>query len=449
MRTMYDVIIIGISEIWTKSEKVRKLLIRRLVNNIKKRIPDARVEIRRGRLIVRPYKEEYIDTLRKTFGVKYCAPAWVVPTDYEKIKNRLFELAKDKSGKFKITVNRVWKEFSLTSIEIGRKLAGEIKSNFEALDPELKSPDFEIFIELHKDVTFIFDKKINAYDGYPVGSEGKALALFSGGIDSPVAAWFAAKRGIAVDLLFLNLAGPVHEALVYKVYEKLREWIPTAKLYVIEAINLIEKIVMNVRSGYRQIVYKVFLYKIAEKVAEKLNIKVLITGESLGQVSTQTLDSLVLLEEFAKIPILRPLIALNKDEIKEYAKEIGTLDVSEKVPEVCMLEKHSTASPRKEILLEELEKVHIDIDELVNSLREAKVQHEEDISYLIPRNIPKDKLHIVDLEKSFIEDDICGKKVLFLCPSGITAYYFAKKYREKGIEAYFLDYKTAKRLGYI
>ncbi|MGQ4834301.1 MAG: tRNA sulfurtransferase [Candidatus Asgardarchaeia archaeon] len=446
---MYDAIIIGISEIWTKSENVRQLLMRRLFKNIKAKIPDARIEIRRGRLVLRPFKEEYLEKLKKTFGIRYFAPVWVVETDLEKITNKVCEALKDRKGKFKVSVKRVWKKLPFTSVEAGRIIAREVAKKNPNLEPEIKYADFEVFIEMHKDITFIFTERFEAYDGYPVGSGGRVLALFSGGIDSPVAVWFAAKRGLAVDLFLLNLAGKIYEGMAYKVYKKLLEWVPSAKFYVIDGIELIEEIIRNVREGYRQIVFKVYLYKIAEKVSEKLGVKAIVTGESLGQVSTQTLDSLVILDKVVSVPIIRPLIAFNKEEIKKIASEVGTLELSEKIAEVCMLEKHSTASPKENIVSEEVDKVKVDIDQLVDTLRLAEESYEEDIFELTPRNLKKSEVEVIDLEKSIPQEVPKSKKILFLCPSGLTAYYFAKKYRKKGIEAYSLDYKTARRLGFL
>lgn len=446
---MYSAIIIGISEIWTKSEKVKKLLLKKLIYDIKRRLSEIKVELRRGRIIVRPYHEEHLKELKKIFGIKFCAPVCEVKSEYDAIKSKISEFLRDRSGKFRIEVKRVWKGFPATSIELQKKLGTELLQEYKDLVADMKNPDFKIYVEIHEDVTFIYDRRVEGYDGYPIGTQGKGLSLFSGGIDSPVAAWLTAKRGISVHLLFLNLAGSIHETMVYSVYEKLKEWLPDAKLYVVDATELIDEIVTKVRKGYRQIVYKVFLYKIAEQVARKLKTKIVITGESLGQVSTQTLDSLVLLEDFISIPVFRPLIGFNKEEIVSMAKEIGTLGESEKVMEVCMLEKHSNASPRKEIVLEEVDKIKIDIDTLVKNLRLAKKEYDQTIFSFIPKNVRKEELEIIDLEKTTDFKPKTRKSLLFLCPMGVTAHIFAKKYREKGFNAYSLDYKTAKRLGYL
>ena len=444
----YDSIICGVSEIWTKSESVKKYLMNKLVKNLKARLKGAKFDLRRGRIIIRPYKKEFIDIVRKTFGIRFCRPCYEVNSEYEEIKSKVYELLKDFRGKVYFNVNRVWKKFPLTSIELGKKLASDLLKELKGLEFVYKNFDKEIYIEIHEDITFISDKRIECYDGFPYGTQGKILCLFSGGIDSPVAAWLLARRGLEVILLFLNLGGPVQESLVYEVYEVLKEYLPGLKVYVIDCSDLVEKIIENVRKGYRQIVYKVIMYKIAEAVAKKLGIKAIATGESLGQVSTQTFDSLTLLDSYINLPVYRPLIGFNKEEIIKIAKDIGTYEKSEKILEICVLEKHSTAAPKKEIVDKELEKLNLNIDNYVENMRLIEKKHESIEDY-IPRNVPRDKLVIVDLKKEKIDKLEKDKAYLFLCPRGITALNYAIKYREEGFECYALDYKTAKRLGFI
>jgi len=370
---MYDCIIAGISEIWTKSEGVRRLLIKRLTQHIKSQIPELKIEVRRGRFILKPYSEDYVNKLLKIFGIKFCAPSFIVPTEYDKILGKLAEIIESRKNNFsyKLEVKRVWKGYPMTSVDLKRKLGKELEEKIKHARVDIHNPDLRIFVELHKDLTIIYYQKFEGVDGYPVGTQGKALALFSGGIDSPVAAWLAAKRGLLPILFTLNVSGSAHQTHVLFVYSQLLEWIPSAKLYVIDAMDLREAIINNVRNGYRQMIFKVFLYKVAEAVARKLNVKAVITGESLGQVSTQTLDSLEILDKFVNILFLRPLIGMNKEEITKLAGRIGTFDISSTMVEFCMLEKHATAQPKEEIVKQEFEKVLkiITIDKLLQRLR--------------------------------------------------------------------------------
>ena len=447
---MYDGYIIGISEIWTKSEKVRQLLIKKLVRNIKQRIPEAHFEVRRGRIILRPFKEEFTEILLKTFGIRYFSPVYIVPTKDEEIAKKCGELAeKIKSKTFKVEVKRVWKGYPKVSLEIERALGSLMLEKNPNLKVDVKTPMTTVNVEIHHDITLIFYERIEGYDGYPIGTQGKSLSLFSGGIDSPVAAWLMAKRGVHVDLLFLNLAGEVHRGAVCKVYNKLLDWVPRAKLYEVDGMPLIESIIQNVKSGYRQIVFKVYLYKIAEAVADKLGIDTLVTGESIGQVSTQTLDSLTLLDKYANKSFLRPLLAYNKEEIKGLAKIIGTLELSEKVPEVCMLEKHATANPKASILRQEVNKVKFSIDSILETLTEVDCSQSISYADFIPLNVKPESLTIIDVKKVKDVPESPSRKYLFVCMTGTSAFAYAKRFREKGIEAYALDYKTARRLGFL
>ena len=447
---MYDGYVIGISEIWTKSEKVRQLLIKKLIWNIKQRIPDARFEVRRGRIILRPFREEYTPILLKTFGIRYFSPAYFISTNEEEINEKCKMIAKNIHTKtFKVEVKRVWKGYSKVSLEIERELGSIILSENPNLKVDVKSPMTTVNVEIHRDITLIFHERIEGYDGYPVDTQGKALGLFSGGIDSPVAAWLIAKRGVGLDLLLLNLAGEFHRAAVCKVYNKLLDWIPNAKFYEVNGMPLIESIIWSVRTGYRQIVFKVYLYRIAEAIAEKLGVSPIVTGESIGQVSTQTLDSLLLLDNLSKKSFLRPLLAYNKEEIKKLAELIGTLNLSEKVPEVCMLEKHATANPKIEIVEHEVEKINFNLDAILETLEEVDCSKSINFADFIPHNVKPAALTIIDVTKVKDVPEAQNRKYLFVCKTGTTAYAYAKRFRDKGVEAYALDYKTAQRMGFL
>ncbi len=441
---MYDAITVAVDEIWLKSERVKNKLIKLLAKDIKNRIKSEKIKIGRGRIFIFDYKNEWINILTKTFGIRKIYVCKFCKSEIEEIKKLALSFLKDFKGTFKVEVNRVDKKFPLNSLEIAKVIGSYILENNPELKVNVKKPDKKIYIEIHKNFTLLSDKELDGPGGLPLGAEGKGLVLFSAGIDSPVAAYLIGKRGLNLDFLFVNIAGKSYLNFVYRVFNKIKEYFPYSKLFVYELD--IEKL-MQVRKGYKQIMFKVILYKIAEQFAKFKNYDIIVTGESLAQVSSQTLESIKVLDEFISIPILRPLIGFNKEEIINLSKKIGTFEI--KAPEICQLEKHPTTKPKKEIILEELNKINIDFEAEAKNIKEIGEKDLESISEFLFSLPKKDELSIVfvdEIEKIKMEK---SKKYLFICKTGALAKYFAEKFRKEGFEAYYLDEKTAKRLGYI
>ncbi|MEM0481050.1 MAG: THUMP domain-containing protein, partial [Candidatus Aenigmatarchaeota archaeon] len=312
---MYDTILIGIDEIWLKSERVKKRLMEILAKDIKYRINYENLKIGRGRIFIYEYNEDWIEKLKKIFGIKTIYPSKRVEPNLEKIKEASLYFFKNFEGSFKVSVNRVNKKFPLNSYEIAKEVGSYILENFKNLKVDVKNPEKILYIEIHSDYAFLYDKVIYGFGGLPLGSEGKGLVLFSGGTDSSSAAILMGKRGLDLDFLFINIAGYSYLNFVFRVFQKLKEYFPYSKLFV---WNLeIEKL-MQVRKGYKQIIFKAIIYKIAESFA-KNKYDVIITGESLAQVSSQTTEAIKVLDKLVSFPILRPLIGFNKDEIIEIA----------------------------------------------------------------------------------------------------------------------------------
>ncbi len=436
----WEGVLIAVDEIWTKSERIRRKLMDLLVKDIRNRVGVEKIKVGRGRIFLEEYREEFVEKIRKTFGVSYLSPYITSETDIEGIKSKVVELLKDFKGTFKIESSRAWKGFEYNSLEINR-IVGEHVVRTLGLKVNLKNPERTVYVEVHKEKTYIFTEKIRGPGGLPLGSQGKGIMLFSGGIDSPVAAYLMGKRGLDLDFFFLNLGGPLFEGYVYKVYERIREYFPNSKFLVLDFdVNKL----FSVKEGYRQIVLKVIMYKLAERLCEERGYEVIVTGESLGQVSTQTLHNLKILDSVVKIPVLRPLIGLNKEEIKRIAMEIGTYNLSSKVPELCQIERKTKVYPRKEEVIREFERLSLDIDELVRSIRQGRGIN-IDPSEFVPREKGLIVVDVKDYPKYNFEK---GKKYLIVCPKGTTALILARELREEGIDAYALDYKTAKRMGF-
>lgn len=224
------------------------------------------------------------------------------------------------------------------SPEIERELGSRLLAVSAGVD--LKAPEVTAGIEVHTDRVYLFRDKIAGAGGLPMGIEGRALALISGGFDSAVAAWEAWKRGVGLDFAFFNLGGSEHERGSAAVVEQLvgrwayGDW---PRLHAIDLRPLVVTLEEQVKPRYWQLALKALMYLAADKLAAELDLPALMTGEVIGQVSSQTLPNLVLLDGVIARPVLRPLLTWNKDEIVAAARDIGTYQLSAKVPEFCAL----------------------------------------------------------------------------------------------------------------
>jgi len=440
---MYNCILIGIDEIWTKSEKVKKKMINILINDIKNRINFDKIENRRGRIVIWGYKDEWINILRNIPGIKNIYPSIYFETSIENIKKYSLEFFNNFIGnisRFKVSTKRIDKNFPYKSLEVNKIVGEEILNKYK-LKVDVKNPEKILYIEIHKDYTFIYDKIISGPGGLPEGSEGRGILLFSGGSDSSVASYIISRRGLKIDFLFINIAEDIYLQYVYNVYNKLKEYFPNSKLYV---YDLDIGYLFNVKEGYRQILFKVIMYKIAEKFAKKNNYDCIVTGESLGQVSTQTIDSLKVLDSIVDILVLRPLIGFNKSEILDLSKKIGIYDI--RAPEICKIENHPVTKPKIDVVISELNKLNIDFDKEIEKIREVNSINIEEFNLKVPDK--KDLIIVKSEEFSKYNFEKC-KKYLLICKNGILSKYFAKRLRNIGIEAYYMDEKTAKILKYI
>ncbi len=439
-REPWNCIIAKPSEVWIKSEVTRRKLMRLILDQLSRRI-EGKVYAKGPVIFVEPYSRKNLEVLLKTFGIKVVSPAKRVKLG--ELEKTVVELAEESKAKtFRITAKRVWKGYEKSSIEIQRELGASVVDKL-GLKVDLKNPELEIFVEIHRDFALVYTERLEGAGGLPYSSQGRVLVLFSGGIDSPVAAWLLARRGAEVKLLFLNPLGDALESEVYEVYEALKAWIPELELYVVDTSKLVELIREKVKEGYRQVVLKRFMYRIAERVANLLKCRAIATGESLGQTSSQTLANLQIIDEVISLPVLRPLLGMDKEEITELARKIGTYEESSKIAEFCALEKHSNASAKREKVLEEEAKVKVDVEEIVSTLRPAK---KVEIPELKPPEDLRDFV-IIRLWKEKVPRLDPGKRYVFVCSAGNRAREEALKARRQGIEAYALSLKEAKKRG--
>lgn len=317
----YDSIVVAISEIWIKSEYVRRTLINTLVRNIKKSIGSANFQIRRGRIIIRPYNPKFLTKLKKIFGIRFFAPAITVKTSYNDIKEALFGLLRGKSCRVYINVRRVWKGFEWTSVEMGKMLAKDIIKEGIGIEPDLENYDLEVFIEIHKDVTYIYTEKIECYDGFPVGCCGRALIHLSDML-SIIPAWLMAKRGVLTDFFYLSFTSSFSiPNSVLEFFNVIREWISQTKLYYVSiaANRMLENELATTFSR------KLIAQLIAQHIAKEGGYDAVLTNDITISTSSEVFS---FLSNYVDSPVLliNPISSFVPEDLEGYLKIIGLPD---------------------------------------------------------------------------------------------------------------------------
>jgi len=252
------------------------------------------------------------------------------------------------------------------------------------LKVDVHEPDCRLFVDLRSDKTYIYDQKIQGFGGLPLGTNGKGMILLSGGIDSPVAAWMMAKRGMLLEAVHFHSYPYTSQRAQEKVEELARlvaGYAGRINMHVINLLPIQEQIVMNCPEEETTILVRRFMMRIAEKVAERNHCMMLITGENLGQVASQTAEALVVTDACVKMPVMRPLIAMDKVDIMDKAREIGTFEKSIEPYEDCctvFLPKHPTTKPRLERIEESESKLDVEglVDAAVKSEQVVRIDVE-------------------------------------------------------------------------
>jgi len=352
-------ILVRYGEIFLKSEMVRKIYEKKLVERIKSLLKKAGIKFeiykKRGRIFVKTEKiTKASEILRKVFGIVSFSPCIHLNTSK---KEEIIKFFKKKYNKFV----KPGKTFALEVRRIGKhdyssqQLANEIGKVIRR-KVNLSKPDVKIFIEVRENDVYIYTKKVKCLGGMPVSSSGKVLSLISGGIDSPVASWLAMKRGCKVVFIHFHSFPLVSKKSIEKTKELIKvlnEYQGKSKLYLIPFSEIQTRIKSLAPAKQRIVLYRRAMLKIAEEIAKKENAKALVTGESLAQVSSQTLDNILAIEEATSLPVLRPLIGMDKLEIIELAKKIKTYEISIRPQEDCctlFVPKHPTTKAKLETI---------------------------------------------------------------------------------------------------
>ena len=365
---------------------------RMLVERIKKSIKDIKdTEVKRheGLIFLRTDKNieemEIIRRVSKVFGVASISPSIEAESNLDDIGKAAIEymlkLIEEKDIKtFKVKAKRADKNFPTTSPEIARIIGAYVLKGCKVLKVDVHNPDCELFIDVRHDRTYIYQDKIKGFGGLPLGTNGKGLVLFSGGIDSPVAAFMMAKRGMVIEAVHYHSYPYTSQRAQEKVEELVRivsTYCGHINLHIVNLLPIQEQIVEKCPEEETTILVRRFMMRIAERIAIDNKCMMLITGENLGQVASQTAEALVVTDASVNLPVMRPLIAMDKIDIMDKAKEIETYETSILPYEDCctvFLPKHPVTKPKLEKILNSESK--LDVEALITeALNKAESVH--------------------------------------------------------------------------
>ncbi len=361
---MNRVVLIKYGELTTKKGN-RKFFINTLYQNLKKKLNNLDVKISRD--ISRMYiefsdndLELVLKKLNQVFGIHTYQVAYKIETDSEAIKNLAVTIMENKTGTFKVETKRANKNFPIQSIEFSRQLGGLILKNNDKLTVDVHNPDTTLMIEILDRYTYLYTDKYYGLGGYPVGTQPRGMLMLSGGIDSPVAGYLALKRGVKIDAVYFE-AIP-HTSLearnkVIDLSKKLCQYTDQIRLHIVPFTNIQESIYKECNPEYCITIMRRMMYRIMEKLAKRNKGLVIINGESIGQVASQTLTSMSVINSVTNMPVIRPVACLDKLEIIDIAKKIDTYDISILPFEDCctiFVPKHPVINPNlQECLINE------------------------------------------------------------------------------------------------
>lgn len=328
-----------------------------------------------ARIYIEPDDENYnfekaIDLLKKVFGIVSVSPVWKIETDFEKLKEYSLVMVKGlierkRFGTFKVETKRGNKRFPMDSPEISRELGAHILENVPGLSVNVNNPEFILYVEV-REFTYIYSEIFPAVCGMPLGSNGKAMLLLSGGIDSPVAGWMIAKRGVEIEAVHFYSYPYTSERAKEKVIELakiLASYCYSINLHIVPFTDIQLEINEKCPQDQMTIIMRRAMMIISERIAKKTGALALVTGESLGQVASQTMQSLAVTNSVVDMPVFRPLIGMDKNEVIELARKIGTFETSILPYEDCctvFVAKHPVTKPRLDKIVVSESKINLE-----------------------------------------------------------------------------------------
>ncbi|WP_420440751.1 tRNA uracil 4-sulfurtransferase ThiI [Candidatus Palauibacter sp.] len=455
-------------ELSTKARRTRSRFQNRLAANLRDAFDaegiDAVLESGWSRFHIEGPNSSFLDPLLRTFGVSSCSVLageceadldTIVATGSalfaESVRGRSYAVRARRSG-----------SHGFSSSDIQQRLGAALNPGATV---DLGDPDITVFVEVRDDRVFFHEDRIQGPSGLPLGVQGHALGLISGGFDSAVSAWMALRRGIRLDYVFCNLGGSAYERMVVEVTKVLADrWSygTRPRLHVLEFGPVVEAMRARAKPAYLQVVLKRMMYRAAAEIGERIGAEAIVTGESVGQVSSQTLSNLRAIENASSLPVLRPLLGFHKEEILDRAREIGTHDLSARVREYCDLVPHRPVTASSPEAAEAQESA-VGFEELVEAVAGAVVH---DVRTLRPESMVGASLYVAEvpdgavildtrsraafeawhwpgatprdlpqLERGFGELDRDATYVL-CCTEGVRTAYLAEVMQRAGYEAY-------------
>ena len=380
------VILIKYGELSTKKGN-RNFFINTLYNNVKSKLGmyDVSINKDRAKMTIKFRDEDLDDIVKivgKVFGIHTFNIAYLCDSDEDAIKSTVMEVVSNTNfNTFKVETKRSDKRFPIHSGDLNRILGGMILKNEPNIKVDVHNPDLLLKVEIREDGTYIYYNSFNGSGGYPVGTQPKGMLMLSGGIDSPVAGYLAMKRGIVIDAVYFE-AIP-HTSLearekVITLCRKLSSYTNHINLHIVNFTTIQEEIYKNCREDYCITIMRRMMYRIMEKLATKYNGLAIINGESVGQVASQTLTSMSVINSVTNMPVIRPLACLDKLEIMDIARKIDTYETSILPYEDCctvFVPKHPAINPKIETAIKEENKFDYEklINEAVDSLNTIQV----------------------------------------------------------------------------
>ena len=376
---MYNILIVKYGEIGVKG-KNRYIFENKLIKNVKnilKPIGKFNVYKEYGRIYVDldgyDY-EEVVEEVKKVFGIVGVCPAVRAEKDYNLLKELALKILEEKIEQgyksFKVDSRRGDKDFKLTSQEMSLDIGGYLVSQVkDKIAVDVRNPEVKIHCELRQNHVMVYSDTIPGYGGLPLGTNGRAMSLLSGGIDSPVASWMVAKRGMELECIHFHSYPFTSEKSQEKVRDLaqiLAKYCGRVRLHKVNMLEIQKSIGLNCKDEEMTIISRRFMMRIAERVAESRHCDALVTGESIGQVASQTIQGLTCTNASVKMPVFRPLIAMDKTEIIEVAQKIGTFETSILPEEDCC----TVFSPKKPVTKPKLDRIEksenkLDVEKLI------------------------------------------------------------------------------------
>lgn len=386
---MYNILIVKYGEIGVKG-KNRYIFENRLIKNIRnmlKPIGEFNVYKEYGRVYVDVDDSNYeaaIEEVRKVFGIVGVCPGIRDVKDYDVLKANALKLLQYKfdngSKTFKVSSRRGDKSFKMKSPEMSMDIGGYLLSNMGGkMTVDVRNPETMINCEYRQEHTMVYTEVIAGYGGLPIGTNGKAISLLSGGIDSPVATWMVAKRGVAIEAVHFHsypFTNERSEEKVRQLSKRLSVYCGSFKLHLVNVLNIQTAITEHCNSEEATILARRFMMKIAERIGTETYCSAIITGESIGQVASQTINGLVCTNASVSMPVFRPLIAMDKIDIIKLAEEIETYETSIIPEEDCC----SLFAPKKPVTKPKLDRIEkseskLDVEALIeDALANARVE---------------------------------------------------------------------------